>query len=426
MKKFPILSLAVASALCLYSSTSFANTTNTDGYTLEQMLILSRHNIRSPLSTNGSALFNLTTHKWHDWSSAASELTQKGGVLETIMGQYFRKYTIDKKLFTDNYIPTTDEVNIYANSMQRTIATAQYFSAAFMPLANLKVYRRYSASKMDPIFFPRLTKVSDTFKKVALEQIASFGGDKGIVGINEELKPSYDILEKVLDLKNSPACKKDKICAFNDYNTQFVFKLGEEPNLSGSLKLANSASDALILQYYEEKNTKIAAFGNELTQQDWENIAKVKDVYGDVLFAAPIVAQNVAYPLVTYIKDELEFPGRKFTFMCGHDSNIASLSAALGVESYQLNNTIEKKTPIGSKLVFEKYSDKSGQLYVDIKLVYQSTDDLRNVNLLSLQNPPQIFDIKLSDLKENKDGLYKYEDVILRFTNVQRAYESIY
>ena len=60
--------------------------------------------------------------------------------------------------------------------------------------------------------------------------------------------------------------------------------------MKGSLKFANSASDALILQYYEDTDPVQAAFGQKLTNADWEKIAKVKDVYGDVLFTAPIVA----------------------------------------------------------------------------------------------------------------------------------------
>ena len=79
-----------------------------------------------------------------------------------------------------------------------------------------------------------------------------------------------------------------------------------------------------------------AAFGHKLTTEDWTKIAKVKDVYGDVLFTAPIVAVNVAHPLLQYMYDELNDKDRKFTFLCGHDSNIASVDAALGVEEYSL------------------------------------------------------------------------------------------
>lgn len=92
------------------------------------------------------------------------------------MGQFFRKWLVDEGLFTENYVPSVDEVNIYANSMQRTIATAQYFSSGFMPVANLAIHHRYTPSKMDPVFFPRLTKVSDSFCAEAMSQIAAMGG----------------------------------------------------------------------------------------------------------------------------------------------------------------------------------------------------------------------------------------------------------
>lgn len=243
-----------------------------DKYTLKEVVVLSRHNIRSPLSDNGSALGKLTPHEWTKWSAASSELTLRGGVLETMMGQFFRKWLVSEGLFTENYVPNADEVNFYANSMQRTIATAQYFSSGFMPVANVAVHHRYAPSKMDPVFFPRLTKVSEAFCEDAMKQIAAMGGEKGIRGINEKLEDSYRIIADVLDLKDAPACKSGETCAFDDYDTQIILKKGEEPAMKGSLKLANSASDAFILQYYEEADTQKAAFGHDISSSDWEKL----------------------------------------------------------------------------------------------------------------------------------------------------------
>ena len=394
-------------------------------YKLKEVVILSRHNIRSSLSVNGSVLQKMTPHQWIKWSAAPSELTLRGGALETIMGQFFRKWTVNEGLFTENVVPTVDEVNFYANSMQRTIATAQYFSSGFMPVANLHINHRFTPSKMDPVFFPALTKSSEAFKAQALKEIAAMGGKKGIVGINEGLKDSYQLIEKVLDLKHSPACQSGEVCAFDDYNTQLKLEKGDEPNMKGSLKFANSASDALILQYYEEADPVQAAFGQKLSNADWEKIAKVKDVYGDVLFTAPIVAVNVAHPLLVYMKDELNAKNRKFTFLCGHDSNIASVNAALQIEEYSLPQSIEKKTPIGSKLVFEKWVDKAGKEFVAVNIVYQTTEQLRNVALLNLENPPVVFSLKLKGLQANADGLYTIESVNDRFDKAIRAYEAI-
>jgi glucose-1-phosphatase len=394
-------------------------------YKLKEVVILSRHNIRSSLSVNGSVLQKMTPHQWIKWSAAPSELTLRGGALETIMGQFFRKWTVNEGLFAENAVPTVDEVNFYANSMQRTIATAQYFSSGFMPVANLHINHRFTPSKMDPVFFPALTKSSEAFKAQALKEIAAMGGKKGIVGINEGLKDSYQLIEKVLDLKHSPACQSGEVCAFDDYNTQLKLEKGDEPNMKGSLKFANSASDALILQYYEDTDPVQAAFGQKLSNADWEKIAKVKDVYGDVLFTAPIVAVNVAHPLLVYMKDELNAKNRKFTFLCGHDSNIASVNAALEVEEYSLPQSIEKKTPIGSKLVFEKWVDKAGKEFVAVNIVYQTTEQLRNVSLLNLENPPIVFSLKLKGLQANADGLYTIESVNDRFDKAIRAYEAI-
>nr|WP_313977788.1 histidine-type phosphatase [uncultured Prevotella sp.] len=394
-------------------------------YKLKEVVILSRHNIRSPLSTNGSALSKMTPHEWTNWSSASSELTLRGGVLETEMGQFFRKWTIETGLFKDNYVPTIDEVNVYANSMQRCIATAQYFSGGFMPVANLRVNHRYVPSKMDPIFFPRLTKSTEAFRTEAMKQINAMGGKEGIVGINKSLKESYDLIAKVLDMKQSEYYKKGDIKDFVNNDTQITLELNQEPGMKGSLKNANSASDAFILQFYEEPDGMKAAFGHKLTTEDWTKIAKVKDVYGDVLFTAPIVAVNVAHPLLQYMYDELNDKDRKFTFLCGHDSNIASVDAALGVEEYSLPNSIEKKTPIGSKLVLEKWVDAAGKAYIAVNLVYQSTDQLKQMSLLDMQHTPQIFSLKLKGLNQNTDGLYTFEDINARFLQAIRAYDDI-
>ncbi|SHK80115.1 glucose-1-phosphatase [Selenomonas ruminantium] len=393
-----------------------------EDYQLKEMVVLSRHNIRSPLSGNGSALGNLPPHTWFKWTSGPSELSLRGGQLETMMGQYFRQRLVQDGLITENYLPKEGEVRFYANSMQRTIATAQYFSSGMLPVANVTIEHKYAPSKMDPVFNPQLTFVSDAFRQQAMKEINAMGGTKGLQGINDKLATEYRVLEKTLDLKDSPLAKKDGFTRFRHDDLQIMLEVNKEPAMKGSLKLANSASDAFILQYYEEMDTTKAGFGHKLSQQEWEQIAKVKDVYGDVLFTAPSVAVNVAHPLLAEMNKELNTPGRKFTFLCGHDSNIASVLAALDVEEYDLPNSIEKKTPIGSKLVIEKFAGKD---YAAFSLVYQSTDQLRDRTALTMDNPPEVFPLKLKGLQANKDGLYRLQDVQARFQQAIDAYNNL-
>ena len=398
--------------------TSFAQNRPDDfheRYTLKQVLVMSRHNIRSPLSGNRSALWRITPHEWFRWSSAPSELSLRGGALETMMGQYFRKWLVSEGLMQENEIPAEGTMRFYANSKQRTIATAQYFSSGMLPVANVRVEHHCEMDKMDPVFHPQITDANDDFRALAQQQIAAMGGEKGLIGIGEKMTENYKLLEQVLDIELSEACRNGDTCHFRTDDVHVYLIKDREPGMGGSLRLACQAADALVLQYYEEPDAVKAAFGHALSQEDWETISEIKDWYGDVLFTAPAVAMQVARPLLKTMLEELQCEGRKFTFLCGHDSNIGSLLAALEAEDYSLPQTIEKKTPIGCKLVIEKWENAEGQVFASLYLVYQSTDQLRNMTLLDLENPPVKFPVHLKGLTANADGLYPYEALVQRF-----------
>ena len=118
--------------------------------------------------------------------------------------------------------------------------------------------------------------------------------------------------------------------------------------------------------------------------EQWQQISEVKDVYGDVLFTAPLIAANVAHPLLQEIASELTTDSRCFSFLCGHDSNVGSVLAALGAEDYALPGAIEK-TPIGCKLVFCRWCGPDGSSYCTVDMVYETVDQLRATPLLDLE-----------------------------------------
>ena len=388
-----------------------------DRYAREEMVILSRHNIRSPLSGPGSVLSRITPHTWFDWSSDPGELSLRGGALEVEMGQFFREWLIGEDFFEKNAVPEAGQVRIYANSIQRTRATARAFAAGMFPMADLAVEQHTPLGTMDPVFHPQITKVSDSFLAKAYAEIEAMGG------IDTPVKAKYPLLEKVLDIKASPAAKNDTT-SFGQFPSSVCFEVNKEPMMSGGLKMACSASDALTLQYYEEPDALKAGFGHKLSEQDWAALSSVKDWYQDVLFAVPIVAVNVAHPMLQELLAELRKPGRKFAFLCGHDSNIGSVLAALGAEPYNALGAIETKTPIGGKILFQKYRGRDGKAYADIWLVYASADQLRGVTILSPENPPMAIPLRLKGLKPNADGLYLLSEVERRFTEAIDQYET--
>ena len=388
-----------------------------DRYAREELVILSRHNIRSPLSGPGSVLSRITPHEWFDWSSAPGELSLRGGTLEMEMGQFFREWLIAEGFFGKNAVPVGNDVRFYANSIQRTLATARAFAAGMFPMADIPVEQHTPLGTMDPVFNPQITRLSEGFLEKAYAEILAMGGP------DAPLKAKYALLEKVLDIKSSPAARHDTT-AFGQFPSSVHFEMGKEPMMTGGLKMACSASDALTLQYYEEPDAVKAGFGHKLSEKDWADLSSVKDRYQDMLFSAPTVAANVAHPMLQELLAELRTPGRKFAFLCGHDSNIGSVLAALGVEPYDAPAAIETKTPIGGKILLGKYRGRDGRLYADLWLVYASADQLREVSILSPDNPPMALQLHLKGLTPNADGLYPLEGLERRFAEAIDLYET--
>lgn len=341
------------------------------------------------------------------------------------MGQYFRKYLVAEGLMPENWLPEDGEVRFYSNSMQRTIATAQYFASGMLPVANQNVEYKYAVGTMDPVFTPKLTFVSEAFRSQAMKEIEAMGGAQGMNGITSALSDNYRLLEEVLDFKDSEYAKENGITSLPANDLEISLELDKEPAMKGSLKTATSASDALVLQYYEEPDDKKAAFGKELTREQWTKLAHITDTYQNVLFTAPSVAVNVAHPLLMEMENELSVEGRKFTFLCGHDSNISSVLASLEVKQYTLPETVSQETPIGCKLVVEKWSGADGQTYATVSLVYQTVDQLRNCSMLDLKNPPMKVMLEFEGLQKNSDGFYRFDDLKARFDKAIAAYDSL-
>ena len=394
-------------------------------YTPDRVVVLSRHNIRSPLTDGGSLLGKITPHTWFTWTSASGELSLKGAMLEVLMGEYFRLWLEDEGLIPANWQPDEKAARFYANAKQRTQATARYFSAGLLPVSVVPIEMHVPYDTMDETFTPKLRFVSDAYTEAALEEIAAMGGEKGIAGFSERLKDAIALLMNVTDMEESEAYRSGEYGDLLNGETVVTLEQDKEPGMSGPIKTATSVADALKFQYYEEADELKAAFGHELTREDWQALCGIVETYGAMLFTAPLIAVNAAHPLLQEIKNELGQEGRVFSFLCGHDSNLASVLAALNVEDYALPDTLEPKTPISGKLVFERYLDANGEAWYKIEMIYQSTEQLRNCAPLSLENPPMRIPLSLKGVPANEDGYIAEKDLLDRFQEAIDAYDLL-
>nr|WP_318382106.1 bifunctional glucose-1-phosphatase/inositol phosphatase [uncultured Enterobacter sp.] len=371
-----------------------------DGYQLQQVLIMSRHNLRAPLANNGSVLEQSTPNKWPEWEVPGGQLTTKGGVLEVYMGHYMREWLAQQKLVTSGECPAAGSVYAYANSLQRTVATAQFFITGAFPGCDVPVHHQEKMGTMDPVFNPVITDTSPAFSQKAVQAMETKRKEF-------QLGESYQLLEQLTHYQDSPACKEKQQCSLSDAKDSFSANAQQEPGVSGPLKVGNSLVDAFTLQYYEGFPLDQVAWGEIKTDQQWRVLSKLKNGYQDSLFTSPDVARNVAAPLVKYIENVLvtdPAKAAKVTLMVGHDSNIASLLTALDFKPYQLHDQYER-TPIGGKIVFQRWHDTTGNRdLMKIEYVYQSAQQIRNADVLTLAAPAQRVTLELTGCPVDANG----------------------
>ncbi|WP_096952786.1 bifunctional glucose-1-phosphatase/inositol phosphatase [Escherichia coli] len=401
---------ATVAGIVLLASNAQAQTVP-EGYQLQQVLMMSRHNLRAPLANNGSVLEQSTPNKWPEWDVPGGQLTTKGGALEVYMGHYMREWLAEQGMVKSGECPPPDTVYAYANSLQRTVATAQFFITGAFPGCDIPVHHQEKMGTMDPTFNPVITDDSAAFSEKAVAAM-----EKELSKL--QLTDSYQLLEKIVNYKDSPACKEKQQCSLVDGKNTFSAKYQQEPGVSGPLKVGNSLVDAFTLQYYEGFPMDQVAWGEIKSDQQWKVLSKLKNGYQDSLFTSPEVARNVAKPLVSYIDKALvtdRASAPKITVLVGHDSNIASLLTALDFKPYQLHDQNER-TPIGGKIVFQRWHDsKANRDLMKIEYVYQSAEQLRNADALTLQAPAQRVTLELSGCPIDANGfcpMDKFDSVL--------------
>ena len=390
---------AVLPALFFVSAAAQAQTPP-DGYQLQQVLMMSRHNLRAPLATNGSVLQQSTPKSWPEWEVPGGQLTTKGGVLEVYMGHYMREWLAQQGLVTSGECPAPETVYTYANSLQRTVATAQFFINGAFPGCDIVVHHQDKMGTMDPTFNPVITDESTAFRDRAVQAMEK---ERQSLKLDE----SYKLLSQMTDYQNSPACKEKQECSLSEAKDSFSANYQKEPGVQGPLAIGNSLVDAFTLQYYEGFPLDQVAWGEIKTDQQWRVLSQLKNGYQDSLFTSADVARNVAKPLVKYIDNALVTDAAKtpkITVLVGHDSNIASMLKALDFDTYTLPSQYER-TPIGGKIVFQRWHDtKANRELMKIEYVYQSTEQLRNADKLTLETPPQRVTLALKGCPVDADG----------------------
>ena len=262
---------------------------------------------------------------------------------------------------------------------------------------------------------PVLHFYTDAYAEDATAQVAAMGDEAGFDGLAEQTRDTIKLIMDIVDMQDSEIYQSGKYGDLMESNYGYTMEADKEPDITGAIKTAYQVADALLLQYYEEPDAVKAAFGHTLTEEDWAAIGRFMTTCLELKHGAPLVAANITNPLLQELKGELLNETRKFSFFCAHDCTVLGTLSALGAQLDALPNSIETKTPIGIKLMFERLRDGEGKAWYRTSMVYRSTEQIRSGEMLSLDNPPMIYNLTFAGVETNEDGLIAEEDLLALF-----------
>lgn len=392
--------------LCIIIALSCSGTLQ-EQYKLKKVLMLSRHNVRTPL---GKDLEEITSKPWPKWKEQSGYLTAKGAMLEGYMGVFFSKW-LNKQGMLPDKCPDEDVFYAYANVKQRTRESAKSFVENAFPGCNITVHSKYPALR-DPVFYPIIHNDTESFKAAALQAMSERLST--VVYLNKSMIE----LESILDYESSDNCRTKKQCDLIEDKNVLNLDAGEKPGPVGPLKIGNSAVDAFNMQYYEGLPMEDIAWGAIKTQHQFTELQLIAKEFHNVCFNTSLIAKDISKYLVQYMKKVLLSETPKVTLMMGHDANIFTLQETLGFKPYVLPLQHEY-TPVGGKIVFQKWYDADKDVdLLRIDYVYQSHEQLRNATKLGLNNPPQFFLMELKECPINSKGYCLWDDFVKLLNNV--------
>jgi hypothetical protein len=91
----------------------------------------------------------------------------------------------------------------------------------------------------------------------------------------------------------------------------------------------------------------------------------------------------------------------------------------------ELPGSIETKTPISVKLMFERLRDQEGKVWYCASLVYPTTEQIRSSELLTLENPPQKYVLSFEGVETNGDGLISETDFFALFERTLNDFDAL-
>lgn len=360
-----VLFLFLSIVFLVQTKTQHTADAETAPKTLKRVIIYSRHGVRTPSSKLKTV--------WPEWKEAPMFLTHRGYQLARGMGRYYAAFY--KSLLET---PTTSsatssffhpKIFVESDTKERDDQTSKAL------LQDIHAPHFMIESKQThALFYPLHEKPSCVLNTTtALQAVQAYIGQSSIEDFlnTKQFKPELDFLKQLLTPEN---------VLIDDSSTTTISK---DAHLKGPASLVNLYSEALVLEDAQGFSSKTLAWGNHLTTTNWDALDEIHATLREIEDRPLYIAQHKGSAIVSRILDIASAPltsssSAPMHVLVGHDGDIGSAAALMGL-SWHLPGFAANQVPPASALVFEIHEEDKKGTWVEIYLVSQSLDQMRNL-----------------------------------------------
>jgi 4-phytase/acid phosphatase len=406
MNVWPLI-LSCLLPLCGASQTHTASAPPTGAdtrATLQYVVVLSRHGVRSPTAAP-EKYSAYARGAWPKWTVPPGDLTPHGFQLMQLFGAYDRILLAQDGLLSATGCDDTSSIRIYADSDERTIETGKALARGLMPGCALAVASRPQGVQ-DPLFHPELSPIhgsnagqTATASLLAKAAIAGrLGGDPANLAL--AYAQQLNALDHILATCGEATTPASRRISLLDIPASLTTGTGDHlADLKGPLSTASTLAEDLLLEYAEGMDGAQVGWGC-VHRSDLTWIMSLHTAATDFTERTPVIAGLQAAPLLTAIGRSIEqktenrpvagalgAPSDRVLILVGHDTNIENIAGALRL-SWIIDGRRDD-TPPGGALVFELWrAPGAATAFVRTYYTAQTLDQMRHATVLSGSRPP--------------------------------------
>jgi 4-phytase/acid phosphatase len=338
---------------------------------LKYVVIVSRHGVRAP-TWEASRLNEYSAEPWPDWGVPPGNLTPHGRRAIELMGDYYRRWLTAEHLIDPKSCRDASHMTVYADKDQRTIETGRALAETLQPGCALQTASQQGV-RTDTLF-------SGTFS------------------------PDPALAAKAVSERLDPQLLQHHLAAFE--TLQYTLGPGRSKVLDptadlikGSFATGSTLTENLLLEY---TNGMPKPGWGRLTRENLQQVLAIHAAYADLMRRTPYLARrgsNLLAAILHSIEQSawghsvdgaIGKTGDSILILSGHDTNLSNLSGLLQL-SWKLAGYQTDDTPPGSALIFSLWQSQSGPLFVRLRFVAQTPDQMRNLD----PGPPASEELRL-------------------------------